>query len=213
MGSCAILASGTGSNARAIARHLPERHEVAAIISDRRDSGAVTWARNAGYTTIHVHYRDRSREDAEDELANTISELRADLVVLAGFMRILSASFVDRFPGRIVNIHPSLLPAHAGLHAIERSWESDDRRAGVSVHWVDHGVDTGPTIAQVSFSKGAATDFDDFEQHIHAIEHAVYPVVVTGLLDNIDTPRSESEVAGRTQLENAIPDWATLEVP
>ncbi len=213
MSSCAILASGTGSNARAIARHLPERHEVAAIISDRRESGVMSWARNEGYATIHVHYRNRSREDAESELANTVLELHTDLIVLAGFMRILSASFVDRFSGRIVNIHPSLLPAHPGLHAIERSWESDDRRAGVSVHWVDHGVDTGPTIAQVSFSKAAATDFDDFEQHIHAIEHAVYPVVVTGLLDNMDTPRSDSEVATRTQLEDAIPEWATLGVP
>ncbi len=213
MSSCAILASGKGSNARAIARQLPRRHTIAAIISDRRKSRVVSWAQESGYTAIHVRYRNRAREDAECELAETISNLRADLIVLAGFMRVLSPSFVDHFVGRIVNIHPSLLPAHPGLHAIERSWESDDDRSGVSIHWVDQGVDTGPTIAQVSFSKASVTDFNDFEQRIHAIEHAVYPVVVTALLDNTNTAPCDSAVVSRSQLEKVIPDWTRLEVP
>lgn len=213
MSSCAILASGMGTNARAIARCLPERHSVAAIISDRRESCVMSWARDAGYTAIHVPYTGRSREDAESDLANTTSQLHADLIVLAGFMRILPASFVDRFSGRIVNIHPSLLPAHPGLHAIARSWESDDRRAGVTVHWVDYGVDTGPVIAQVSFPKASASDFDDFEQRIHAIEHAVYPVVVAELLDTLNAPRPDSGVVTGTRLKTTIPDWATLELP
>ena len=107
----------------------------------------------------------------------------AELVVLAGFMRVLTPLFVDRWKGRLVNIHPALLPSHPGAHGIADSFASGDAQLGVTVHWVDAGVDTGPIIAQRSFDRESGMTLEQAELRIHQLEHELYPRVVLEILD------------------------------
>jgi len=122
--------------------------------------------------------------------------LRVDLIVLAGFMRILTSQMINAFGGRIINIHPSLLPDFPGTHAIERSFVSTHEELGVTVHFVDSGLDSGPVIARQSFRRSMDASLEEIETEVHAIEHSLYPAVVIELLDRIEQERLIGMAAG-----------------
>lgn len=185
MARAAVLASGSGTNFEAIARALAAggRHSVCRLVCDRAGAFALERARALGISSSLVPYKGRPRQEAEAQIAAILEEDAPDLVVLAGFMRILGSAFVRRWKGRLVNIHPALLPRHPGAHGIDDSWASGDRLLGITIHWVDEGMDTGPVIVQKSFDRSMAADRDAAEAMIHALEHEWYPRVIGEILD------------------------------
>jgi phosphoribosylglycinamide formyltransferase-1 len=175
-----VLASGGGTNLQAIIDRLHGRDgiEVAGVASDRPDAFALERARSVMIETAvfpRAEYPDR---DARDEaMADWIQSLGADLVVLAGYMQLVSSDFVARFRHRIVNVHPALLPAFPGLDAIGQALAYGVRMTGVTVHFVDEGTDTGPVIAQraVEVPPGGRAQL---EEAIHAAEHEIFPEAI-----------------------------------
>ena len=177
----AVLASGTGTNLQALLDkvHGSDGIEVVAVASNKPDAKALARARDAGIETEVFRvddYADRTLRDVA--LADWLDEREVHLVVLAGFMEILSSGLIDRFRGRIVNVHPSLLPAFPGVRAIEKALDYGVRVTGVTVHFVDEGVDSGPIIMQEAFELPYHRDIRDVETRIHEIEHELLPRVV-----------------------------------
>ena len=174
-----VLISGTGSNLRAIADQaragsLPV--EIRAVVSDRAEAAGLAWAADAGIATVALSPRafpDRAAYDRE--LAAQVERFRPGLVVLAGFMRILGDEFVDRFAGRLLNIHPSLLPKYRGLHTHRRALEAGDREHGASVHFVTRELDGGPVVLQVRVPVRDGDDEAALATRVLAEEHRIYP--------------------------------------
>ena len=171
-----VLVSGNGTNLQAlIDAGLP----VAAVASSRKDALALVRARNAGIPTAAFSLDCHPvREERDLLMATWLEEHGVDLVVLAGYMQILTTAFLDRFSGRIVNVHPSLLPAFPGTRAIADALEAGVETTGVTVHFVDEGVDTGPVIAQEPVPVEPS---GTLEERIHAVEHRLLPSVVREL--------------------------------
>jgi phosphoribosylglycinamide formyltransferase-1 len=183
----AVLVSGEGSNLQAILDtvHGQGAAEVVGVASNRADARGLERAQRAGVATAvfpAAEYRDR--EDRDDAMAAWIESLEADLVVLAGFMEILSGGFIRRFGGSIVNVHPSLLPAFAGLRPIEQAIDYGVRVMGVTVHFVDEAVDSGPIILQEAFDVlPYSGDIAAIEERVHEIEHRLLPRAVSLLAE------------------------------
>jgi phosphoribosylglycinamide formyltransferase 1 len=172
-----VLASGTGSNLQAILdrAHGREGIEVVGVGSDKPGAPALERARAARLPTGVFPREDHPDREARDAaMGDWIEGLGADLVVLAGYMQLLSEGFVRRFRNRIVNIHPALLPEFPGLDAIGQALAAGVARTGVSVHFVDEGVDTGPVIMQREVAVPAGRDRGELEAAIHASEHELY---------------------------------------
>jgi phosphoribosylglycinamide formyltransferase 1 len=176
-----VLVSGEGTNLQAILDtvHGREGIEVACVASSRPDARALDRARRAGVETGVFEisgYEDRPARDRA--LGGWLEERRVDLVVLAGFMELLGAEFIGRFEGRIVNVHPSLLPAFPGVRAIEEALEHGVRVTGVTVHFVDEAIDSGPIILQEALELPYPRRLDEVEGRLHAIEHRLLPRAV-----------------------------------
>jgi len=176
-----VLASGSGTNLQAILDELHGRGlvEVVGVGSDKPAAGALERGRRAGVETAvfpTADYEDRAARDVA--IGDWIESLRADLVVLAGYMQLLSAAFVARFSDRVVNVHPALLPSFPGLDAIGQALAAGVETTGVTVHFVDEGVDTGPVIAQREVPVPASRDRAALEEAIHAAEHELYPEAI-----------------------------------
>jgi phosphoribosylglycinamide formyltransferase-1 len=171
-----VLVSGNGTNLQAlIDAGLP----VAAVASSRKDAYALERARTAGVATATFSLDCHGSRDERDlVMATWLEEHGVDLVVLAGFMQVLTPTFLGRFPDRVVNVHPSLLPAFPGRRAIDDALAADVETTGVTVHYVDEGVDTGQVIRQEPVPvEPRAT----LEERIHAVEHELLPAVVKEL--------------------------------
>ena len=176
-----VLASGNGSNLQAILDTLHGRTgvEVVGVGSDRPEARALERARGAAVETAvfpRAEYGDREARDTA--MAAWIETRGADLVVLAGYMQLLSPTFVARFRNRIVNVHPALLPLFPGLDAIGQALEAGVETTGVTVHFVDEGVDTGPPILQREVPVPPDRDRGRLEAAVHAVEHELYPEAI-----------------------------------
>jgi phosphoribosylglycinamide formyltransferase-1 len=174
----AVLVSGTGTNLQAILDRVHERDgiEVIAVASNKPDAMALERARDAGVQTRvfeRAEHRDRAARDSA--VADWLEREDVDLVVLAGYMELLSAQFVGRFPGRIINVHPALLPSFPGLDPIGRALEHGVTVTGVTVHFVDEGVDSGPIILQRAIEVPYTRDRSQLEEQIHRVEHELLP--------------------------------------
>ncbi len=177
-----ILISGRGSNLQAIIDGI-ERDVIAArvtvVISNEPDAYGLTRARTHGIPTRVVDHRSyRGREAFEDQLIKTLKEFQAELVVLAGFMRVLTPHFLQAFPLRVVNIHPALLPAFPGLDVQRKAADYGVRFSGCTVHFVDEGVDAGPIIAQAVVPVYPTDTGETLAERILKMEHQVYPRVI-----------------------------------
>jgi phosphoribosylglycinamide formyltransferase-1 len=176
-----VLASGSGTNLQAIldALHGRDGIEVVGVGSDKAEARALERARVAGVETAVFPRGDFADREARDAaMADWIEVRSADLVVLAGYMQLLSGAFVGRFRDRIVNVHPALLPAFPGLDAIGQALDAGVETTGVSVHFVDEGVDTGPVLAQREVAVPPGGDRALLEEAIHATEHELYPEAI-----------------------------------
>jgi phosphoribosylglycinamide formyltransferase-1 len=176
-----VLASGSGTNLQAILDRLHGRDgiEVVGVGSDKAGVRALERARIAGVETGVFPRGDYAGREARDAaMAEWIEARGADLVVLAGYMQLLSGAFVARFRDRIVNVHPALLPAFPGLDAIGQALDAGVETTGVSVHFVDEGVDTGPILLQREVAIPPGRDRALLEEAIHATEHELYPEAI-----------------------------------
>lgn len=179
-----VLASGTGSTLQTLLDDDVLGASIVAAGTDRRGSQAMQRAHDAGLATFALGLDECADRAAwNDALADLVAAHEPHLVVLAGFMRVLAPSFVARF--RIVNTHPALLPAHPGAHAIHDALAAGDRQTGVTVHWVDDGVDTGPVIAQVEVPIVPGDDEDTLRVRIQAAERPLYVDTVRKLCEEI----------------------------
>ena len=177
-----VLISGNGSNLQALVdaeRGGSVPTEIRAVISNRADAFGLERAHRAGIAADIVQPRDfADRDTYEQALAEHIDRHEPGLVVLAGFMRVLSAAFVRRYRGRMLNIHPSLLPEHRGLHTHRRVLEAGDARHGASVHFVTEELDGGPVIVQASFPVEPDDDERSLAARVQKLEHIIYPQAV-----------------------------------
>lgn len=180
----AVFASGQGSNFQALldasrAGGLGGA-EIVLLVSDKPQAPVVERARAAGVDTFVFQPKAYARrEDYEAEIAAELEGRQVDLVVLAGYMRLLTAVLVDRYAGRMINIHPSLLPAFPGKDAIGQAWEYGVKVTGVTVHLVDGGMDTGAVVAQTAVPLLPDDSIESLEERIHQAEKELYPQVVT----------------------------------
>jgi len=170
----AVLASGTGTNLQALIdnAHGTDGIRIVGVASDKPDAMALQRARAAGIETgvfAASAFADREARDAA--LAQWLARRGVELVVLAGYMQLLSASFIDAFPDRVINVHPALLPAFPGLHAVQQALDYGVTVFGATVHFVDTGVDSGPVILQRAIELPDARDPDDVLDRLHPIEH------------------------------------------
>jgi phosphoribosylglycinamide formyltransferase 1 len=198
----AVLISGTGTNLQALLDTVHGRDgiEIVAVASSRAGAPGLERARAAGVESAVFALADHAGRPARDRaLGDWLEERRVGLVVLAGFMELLTPELVRRFAGRLVNVHPALLPAFPGVGAIEQALEHGVKVMGVTVHFVDEGVDTGPIVLQESFELPYHPDIAEIEQRVHEIEHRLLPRAVRLI------------AAGRVRIDPANPRLVHVE--
>lgn len=186
MRNLAILASGQGTNFEALAlaaRRGELGGSIVALLSDAPDAPALERARRLGIEALHLPGgRFRTRIEDERPWVEALRSRAVEVVLLAGFMRRLHTTFLAAFPGRIVNVHPSLLPAFPGLDAIRRAWEHGVQVTGCTVHLVDDALDAGPILGQSAVEVGDDDTLETLAGRIHAAEHRLYPHAVARYL-------------------------------
>ncbi|WP_457790040.1 phosphoribosylglycinamide formyltransferase [Pseudomonas sp. PL-6] len=177
-----VLISGSGSNLQALIDSSADDGNparIAAVISNRADAYGLRRAQAAGIATAVLdHKQFDGREAFDAALIQAIDAHQPELVVLAGFMRILTPGFVQHYAGRLLNIHPSLLPKHKGLHTHQRALEAGDTEHGCSVHFVTEELDGGPLVVQAVLPIAADDSADSLAQRVHRQEHQIYPLAV-----------------------------------
>lgn len=195
MKNLGILLSGRGSNFEAIAKNVASgtipNARIAIVISNRSDAGGIAIAQRLGIATAVIPSKNKAREDHDREVVAELQKHAIDLVCLAGYMRLLSPWFVRQFPHRILNIHPSLLPAFPGLEAQQQAFAYGVKIAGCTVHFVDEELDHGPIILQKSVPVLDSDDEHTLAERILQQEHVAYAEAIHMVLSG------ESEVVGR----------------
>ena len=185
--SIVTLISGRGSNFEAIVKTAQKERwlvKFTGVIANQATAKGLDFARSQGIPAFSIEHRDYlSRESFDAALIQQIEALGANLVVLAGFMRILTPGFIRHFEGRLINIHPALLPAFPGLHTHERALEAGATEHGATVHFVSEGVDEGPIICQASVPVLPEDDANSLAARVLAAEHQIYPRAVKWFLD------------------------------
>ncbi len=177
----AVLASGEGTNLQALIDQVHGRDgiEIVAVASDKADARALERATTAGIEHAVFSREDYADREARDEaMAGWLGQRGTELVVLAGYMQLLSPSFLSAFPRRVINVHPALLPAFPGLGAVAQALAYGVKVFGVTVHFVDDGVDTGPVILQRAVELPDVTDEAEVLQRLHPVEHELLPKAV-----------------------------------
>jgi phosphoribosylglycinamide formyltransferase-1 len=187
MKNLGVLLSGRGSNFEAIAKNVASlkirNARIAIVISNRPDAGGIVAARNLGLDTLVIPSKGKAREDHDREVVSALQKHQVDLVCLAGYMRLLSPWFVKQFPHKILNIHPSLLPAFPGLEAQEQAFAYGVKVAGCTVHFVDEELDHGPIIVQKAISVLATDNEKTLAARILEQEHTAYSEAIDLVLN------------------------------
>ncbi|WP_448248603.1 phosphoribosylglycinamide formyltransferase [Thalassotalea agariperforans] len=177
-----VLISGSGSNLQALIDACKQSDypgEIVGVISNKADAYGLERAKQANIAQQALEHKNfESRELYDQALVKAIDVYQPDVVVLAGFMRILTAEFVQHYQGRLINIHPSLLPKYQGLHTHQRALDAGDEEHGVSVHFVTEELDGGPVILQAKIPIFPGDNADDLASRVHEQEHRIYPLVV-----------------------------------
>lgn len=181
-----ILISGRGSNMRSIIEAAKQNEldiDIAAVISNRPDAAGLQFAQDEGISTAVIdHKKFDSRDSFDQALAAEIDRYQPAFVILAGFMRILTAEFVEHFAGKLINIHPSLLPKFKGLHTHQRAIEAGEKEHGASVHFVTAELDDGPVILQAKVPVLADDNADTLAARVLEQEHLLYPAAIKKLV-------------------------------
>lgn len=180
-----ILGSGKGTNCRAIldayASRLLNSAEIVAIFSDKKGSGILEIAQLAGVPHFYLGNYDSTNSTDDHRWINGIKKYQPDLIVLAGFMKILSVHFIESFKSNIINLHPSILPSFRGLNAIEQAWNAGVKITGCTVHWVTPSLDNGTIIAQAPVRIMPSDNLESVSAKVRGAEHVLLPSVIAEL--------------------------------
>lgn len=183
-----VLISGNGSNLQAIIDHCESGNingEITCVVSNKDDAYGIQRAETSNIKTEIINEdKFESRKDFNEELFNLLLNLNADLIVLAGFMKILNEKTANYFFGKIINIHPSLLPKYPGLNTHTKVIDNKEKYHGVSIHYVSSQLDAGPLIAQGQIIVNKDESIERLEERIHKVEHMIYPEVIKLICDN-----------------------------
>jgi len=186
MKKIAVFASGSGSNFQAIADAVVSgklQAEIKLLVCDRPGAQAIKRAQKMGIDQFVFSAKSySSKEEFEREILTELKERGIEYLILAGYMRLIGQTLLSEYPERIINIHPSLLPAYPGKDAIGQALETGASRSGVTIHFVDAGMDTGPIIAQQTIEIGYNETRESLQEKIHRLEHQLYPVTLQKLL-------------------------------
>ena len=188
----AIFASGNGSNFEVLAKHFEKLDDckVEVLIYDKKDAFVITRAEKLNIESKYVDY-SLGKSNGEDQIVEILKYKYIDIVFLAGFMRILSKKIIEiGIP--IINIHPSLLPKYKGINSIERAYNSNDEKIGVTIHYVNERIDDGEIIAQESIEIDRNKSLDEIESEVHKIEHKIYPVIAEKLCNELKSKKFKS---------------------
>lgn len=184
----ALFASGTGSNVQAIIQAVEKgdlQAELACLICDQPSAPVIEKARTAGLPVFSLTYKAAGGKAAwEQAVVTYLKDQAVDILVLAGFMRIIGPDLLAAYPQAILNIHPSLLPKFPGKAGIKEAYEAGVSQTGVTIHWVDQEVDTGPIIAQEAITVSPDWTLDQLEAAIHQVEHRLYPATLQTLIND-----------------------------
>lgn len=182
----AVLVSGNGSNLQSIIDHIQSdqlKAKIVVVISNKPNVLALDRASQAGIpVSVVSQVADQDRISYDQALLQEIQKYKAEWLVLAGYMKILSPDFISLYPKRIINIHPSLLPKYPGLKAIEKALLNQEKETGVTIHYVNEGVDTGPIILQEKVLISSEDTLDSLKSKIQAVEHQIYPKALQKVL-------------------------------
>jgi len=187
MNKIAVLVSGSGSNLQALINASKSGYfsgKVVLVISNIEDAYGLTRAKNEMIDAVYISHKNKSREEFEKEVVEVIDKYNIDLVALAGFMRVLSPFFVSHYKGKLMNIHPALLPAFPGINVQEKQFDYGVKIAGCTVHFVDEGTDTGPIIVQAAVPVFSDDNGDKVKERILKEEHKIYPLAIKLFFEN-----------------------------
>jgi phosphoribosylglycinamide formyltransferase-1 len=183
-----VLISGSGSNLQAIIDRCKSKYiqaEIVCVISNNPTAFGLERARSAGIKTFVINHKEyQSRDLFDSALYKILKDQNADLIVLAGFMRILTEKITKNFYGKIINIHPSLLPKYPGLNTHQQVIDNKDVIHGITIHYVSSELDGGPIIAQGELVTSEDNDIDNLIERIHILEHELYPEIIQYICDN-----------------------------
>lgn len=183
-----VFASGNGSNFEAIIQSIESKKlnvNCVGCIVDKENAYVIERAKNHQIPVYLCLRKDfNSKVEMEESMLNQLNNWKCDVIVCAGYMRIIGETLLSNFKNRIINIHPSLLPKYRGKDALGQALANKDRRLGITVHYVDEGMDTGQIIKQMEFVIGENESRDEIEIKLHKLEHHFYPVVLKELLED-----------------------------
>jgi len=184
----AVFASGRGTNLQAIIGAVSRgeiKAKIALVVSDNKNAHALKRAKKAGIEIVVLSPKNFKTRDVYDkEIIKALKKREIGLVVLAGFMRLLSRHFVEEYRNKILNIHPALLPAFKGMHGIKDAFESGVKETGVTVHFVDEKLDHGPIVLQETVKIDKSDTLETLEEKIHKVEHKLYPKAIQLFVEN-----------------------------
>lgn len=187
MKKLAVFASGSGTNFQAIVDAVKEgrlKAEICLLVCDKPGAYAIERAKNEGIPQFVFRAKDyANKAEYEEAILKELNANEVEFIVLAGYMRLIGTTLLKKFEGRIVNIHPSLLPAFPGKDAIGQAFGAGVKVSGVTVHYVDEGMDTGPIIAQKAVEIAEGETRESLEEKIHRVEHQLYPAVLQKLVN------------------------------
>lgn len=182
MVNIAVLCSGSGTNLQAIVDAVKAKRlsvNIALVVSDNKSAFALVRAKGAGIETLFIDPKEfKGRESYDKEVVKHLKKRKVELVVLAGFMRIISPYFVNEYRNRIMNIHPAILPAFKGGHAIKDALEHGAKVTGATVHFIDERVDNGPIILQRTVDVREDDTEESLLERVHRVEHEIYPLAI-----------------------------------
>lgn len=178
----AIFASGNGSNFEAIAKAYQNGEvsgELVCLFCDKKEAFVIERAKQLGipYFVLEKN-KEQSKGAYEKQILEILTNEEIELIVLAGYMKIIGSTMLNQYNGKIINLHPSLLPKYPGNKSIKEAYESSDKKTGITIHLVDEGVDTGPIIYQESIFIDRSKTLDEFEKKMHQLEHRVLPTIL-----------------------------------
>lgn len=187
----AVFASGNGSNFQALVEYFHEKRltdQFVWLFCDQLDAYVLERAGKLGIpTSVFSPKEFQTKKVYEEKILEYLLDKEVDLIVLAGYMRIIGSTLLDKYESRIINIHPSLLPDFPGLHGIRDAYEAGVEKTGVTIHFIDKGVDTGPIICQESVRVEKEDTLEELERRIHQVEHRIYPKVIEQVVKEMKT--------------------------
>ncbi|MDB1680196.1 MULTISPECIES: phosphoribosylglycinamide formyltransferase [Enterococcus] len=187
----AVFASGNGSNFQALVEYFREKgltDQFVWLFCDQPNAYVLERASKLDISTSIFSPKEfQSKKAYEEKILEYLLDKEVDLIVLAGYMRIIGSTLLDQYESRIINIHPSLLPDFPGLHGIRDAFEAGVKKTGVTIHYIDKGVDTGPIICQESVEIKKGDTLEELERRIHQVEHRIYPKVIEQVVKEMKT--------------------------